>query len=188
MSLTWYSWEKNALLQEVEIVMVSSSWTSREFVYGLILAWCCRTFLWPSFDVGILTPNNLFILYWRQNSTDAVTNLLLTIGNWEVSDIWYLYSGNNTSHLGCCWQQLVTLPTNFSVLHWWILTSLLSWLDQRSYIREIMHSALNLYQGTAYLCYYGACQSTQGVSYGQTAVSSVGRERSSPDKHYIGNI
>ena len=28
-------WEKNALLQEVENVMVSSSWTSRECVYGL---------------------------------------------------------------------------------------------------------------------------------------------------------
>ena len=35
MSLTWYSWEKNALLQEVETVTVSSSWTSRECVYGL---------------------------------------------------------------------------------------------------------------------------------------------------------
>ena len=35
MSLTWYSWEKNALLQEVETIMVSSLWASRECVYGL---------------------------------------------------------------------------------------------------------------------------------------------------------
>ena len=38
MSLTWYSWEKNALLQEVETIMVSSSWTSRECVYGLLMS------------------------------------------------------------------------------------------------------------------------------------------------------
>ena len=42
MSLTWYSWEKNALLQEVETAMVSSSWTSRECVYGLSEVSCSR--------------------------------------------------------------------------------------------------------------------------------------------------
>ena len=42
MSLTWYSWEKNALLQEVETTMVSSSWTSRECVYGLPQMQTCQ--------------------------------------------------------------------------------------------------------------------------------------------------
>ena len=47
MSLTWYSWEKNVLLQEVETVMVSSSWTSRECVHGLPQPTCLSVWWRP---------------------------------------------------------------------------------------------------------------------------------------------
>ena len=107
-------------------------------------------------SLSFLLPPPIFFSYRPPRELTAPTC-------WRSPD----QSASHTQHVGICanttyakrgYKAEVSLTNNFLA---WTSPETLYQGDDALSTKPVMH-----YQGTAYLCYKGACQSTQGVNYG----------------------